>query len=91
MKIVMEIDKGFFKKFPSKKGKDIKTAKFLYQISAMVNAEYGGKTGAAAHPNFLERLFEQHFGYASDGSLSKRKNLRMVFKDISGYKISDRD
>ena len=39
----------------------------------MVNAEYGGKTGAAAHPNFLERLFEQHFGYASDGSLSKRK------------------
>ncbi|MDC0254416.1 C10 family peptidase [Bacteriovoracales bacterium] len=73
-----KMDKGIFKKFPSKKRKGYqKTAKFLYQISAMVNAEYGGKTGAAAHPNFLERLFEQHFGYASDGSLSKRKNLKM--------------
>ena len=44
-----KIDKGIFKKFPSKKRKGYqKTAKFLYQISAMVNAEYG-KTGAAAH------------------------------------------
>ena len=87
-----KMDKGIFKKFPSNKRKGYqKTAKFLYKISAMVNAEYGGKTGAAAHPNFLERLFEQHFGYASDGSLSKRKNLKMVFKDISGYRISDKD
>jgi hypothetical protein len=68
-----------------------KTASFIYKISGMINSQYGGITGAGVHPNFIERLFESYFGFGSDRSLSARKDLRMVFKDVWGYEYQDEE
>ena len=68
-----------------------KTASFIYKVSGMINAQYGGPTGAGAHPSSIERLFESYLGYGSDRSLSARKDLRMVFKDVWGYEYQDEE
>jgi hypothetical protein len=87
-----KMDESIYERFSDSEAERYKkTASFIYKVSGMINSQYGGPTGAGAHPNFIERLFESYFGYGSDRSLSARKDLRMVFKDVSGYEYQDKE